>query len=279
MGQIPISAVATFEYSSTFGSVNRIDMEREVSIQSNVMPGYNSTSINQQISNLLANLSLPDGYNIKLTGEAEETAETSNFMIIALLLVVSLMLIILVTEFNSFIKPLIILTSVFFAVIGVFGGLATFRMDFVILMTGIGILALAGVVVNNAIVLVDYTTLLKKRKRLELGLGEDDLLPPDIALECIEVAGKTRLRPVLLTSVTTILGLLPLAIGLNIDFVTLFTEFNPNIYFGGDNAMFWGPLATAVVFGLAFATLITLLVVPAMYQIAASTQAKIRRRR
>ena len=279
MGQIPISAVATFEYSSTFGSVNRIDMEREVSIQSNVMPGYNSTSINQQISNLLANLSLPDGYNIKLTGEAEETAETSNFMIIALLLVVSLMLIILVTEFNSFIKPLIILTSVFFAVIGVFGGLATFRMDFVILMTGIGILALAGVVVNNAIVLVDYTTLLKKRKRLELGLGVDDLLPPDIALECIEVAGKTRLRPVLLTSVTTILGLLPFAIGLNIDFVTLFTEFNPNIYFGGDNAMFWGPLATAVVFGLAFATLITLLVVPAMYQIAASTQAKIRRRR
>ncbi|MDD3385773.1 MAG: efflux RND transporter permease subunit, partial [Bacteroidales bacterium] len=236
-------------------------------------------SINQQISNLLANLSLPDGYNIKLTGEAEETAETSNFMIIALLLVVSLMLIILVTEFNSFIKPLIILASVFFAVIGVFGGLATFRMDFVILMTGIGILALAGVVVNNAIVLVDYTTLLKKRKRLELGLGEDDLLPPDVARECIEEAGKTRLRPVLLTAVTTILGLLPLAIGLNIDFVTLFTEFNPNIYFGGDNAMFWGPLATAVVFGLAFATLITLLVVPAMYQIAASTQAKIRRRR
>lgn len=279
MGQIPISAVATFEYSSTFGSVNRIDMEREVSIQSNVMPGYNSTSINQQISNLLANLSLPDGYNIKLTGEAEETAETSNFMIIALLLVVSLMLIILVTEFNSFIKPLIILASVFFAVIGVFGGLATFRMDFVILMTGIGILALAGVVVNNAIVLVDYTTLLKKRKRLELGLGEDDLLPPDVARECIEEAGKTRLRPVLLTAVTTILGLLPLAIGLNIDFVTLFTEFNPNIYFGGDNAMFWGPLATAVVFGLAFATLITLLFVPAMYQIAASTQAKIRRRR
>ncbi|MFO7616742.1 MAG: efflux RND transporter permease subunit [Bacteroidales bacterium] len=279
MGQIPISAVATFEYGSTYGSVNRIDVERVVTVYSNVVAGYNSTSINQQISTLLADLPLPDGYVVKLTGEAEETAETSNFMLIALLLVMSLMMIILVTQFNSFIKPLIILASVFFSIIGVFGGLATFRMDFVIMMTGIGILSLAGVVVNNAIVLVDYITLLKKRKRAELGLEEDDLLPPDVARDCIEEAGKTRLRPVLLTAVTTILGLLPLAIGLNIDFVTLFTQFDPNIYFGGDNAMFWGPLATTVVFGLAFATIITLLVVPAMYQIAASARGRFIRKR
>jgi multidrug efflux pump subunit AcrB len=250
-----------------------------VTVYSNVVAGYNSTTINQQISTLLVDMPLSDGYAVKLTGEAEETAETSNFMLIALLLVMSLMMIILVTQFNSFIKPLIILASVFFSIIGVFGGLATFKMDFVILMTGIGILSLAGVVVNNAIVLVDYITLLKKRKRAELGLGEEDLLPPDVARDCIEEAGKTRLRPVLLTAVTTILGLMPLAIGLNIDFVTLFTQFRPNIYFGGDNALFWGPLATAVVFGLAFATVITLLVVPAMYQIAASTRARVMRKR
>ena len=279
MGQIPISAVASFSYGTTYGSVNRINVERVVTLYSNVLAGYNSTRINQQISQLVKDMPLPQGYSLRLTGEAEETADTANFMLLAMLLIMSLMMIILVTQFNSFIKPLIILASVFFSIIGVFGGLATFKMDFVIMMTGVGIISLAGVVVNNAIVLVDYITLLKRRKRVELGIEEEGLLPPDVARECIVQAGKTRLRPVLLTAVTTILGLMPLAIGLNIDFVTLFSEFRPNIYFGGDNAIFWGPLASAVVFGLAFATIITLLIVPAMYQVAARARANYLRRR
>jgi len=279
MGQIPISAVASFSYGTTYGSVNRINVERVVTLYSNVVAGYNSTRINQQINQLVKDMPLPQGYSLRLTGEAEETQDTANFMLLAMLLIMSLMMIILVTQFNSFIKPLIILASVFFSIIGVFGGLATFKLDFVIMMTGVGIISLAGVVVNNAIVLVDYITLLKRRKRAELGIEEGGLLPPDVAKECIVQAGKTRLRPVLLTAVTTILGLTPLAIGLNIDFVTLFRDFDPNIYFGGDNAIFWGPLASAVVFGLAFATLITLLIVPAMYQVAARARANFLRKR
>ena len=188
-------------------------------------------------------------------------------------------MIILVTQFNSFIKPLIILASVFFSIIGVLGGLAIFKMDFVIMMTGIGIIALAGVVVNNAIVLVDYIGLLKRNKREELGLDEKGLLPMEVAVECVIEAGKTRLRPVILTAITTILGLLPMAIGMNINFATLMTQLKPNIYFGGDNALYWGPLASTVIFGLAFATIITLVIIPVMYQIGQKAQYKAKSRR
>ena len=265
--QVPISAVADFTFGSTYGSVNRIDMERVVTVYSGLLAGYNSAKVNQQLNQLLKDVPIPDGYSFRFTGEAEETESTSIFMLQALLLVMSRMMIILVTQFNSFVKPGIILASVFFSIIGVLGGLATFKMDFVIMMTGIGIIALAGVVVNNAIVLVDYIGLLKKRKREELGLDEKGRLPDDIAKECVIEGGKTRLRPVLLTAVTTILGLLPLAIGMNIDFESLFRTLKPNIYFGGDNAMYWGPLASTVIFGLAFATIVTLIIVPVMYQI------------
>lgn len=265
--QVPISAVADFKFGSTYGSVNRINMERVVTVYSGLLAGYNSTRINTQLNQLLKDVQMPDGYSFKFTGEAEETESTSNFMMQAMLLIMSLMMIILVTQFNSFAKPLIILASVFFSIIGVLGGLATFKMDFIIMMTGIGIIALAGVVVNNAIVLVDYIGLLKHRKREELGIEIGGLLPKDEAVECVIEAGKTRLRPVLLTAVTTILGLLPLAIGMNIDFGSLFTHLKPNIYFGGDNAMYWGPLASTVIFGLAFATIVTLVIVPVMYEI------------
>ena len=272
--QIPISAVADFNFGSTYGSVNRIDMERVVTVYSGLLPGYNTTGVNSQLNQLLKDIDMPEGYSFTFTGEAEETENTSIFMLQALLLIMSLMMIILVTQFNSFIKPLIILASVFFSIIGVLGGLATFKMDFIIMSTGIGIIALAGVVVNNAIVLVDYIGLLKKRKREELGIEEKGLLPLEYSVECVVEAGKTRLRPVLLTAVTTILGLLPLAIGLNIDFATLFTQLKPNIYFGGDNAMYWGPLASTVIFGLAFATIVTLVIVPVMYQIGQKTQGR-----
>ena len=155
--------------------------------------------------------------------------------------------------------------TVLFSTIGVFLGLAIFNMDFVIIMTGIGIVSLAGIVVNNAIVLIDYIDLLKSRKRQELGLEENTKLDAKSAIECIKQAGQKRLRPVLLTAITTVLGLLPLATGMNINFTTLLTEFNPQIFFGGDNAIFWGPMAWTVIFGLTFATFLTLVIVPVLY--------------
>ena len=157
--------------------------------------------------------------------------------------------------------------SVLLSTIGVFGGLATFHMDFVVMMTGIGLISLAGVVVNNAIVLIDYIGLTKLRRKKELGIDEDDDLPMEEAKECIVTAGKTRLRPVLLTAITTILGLIPLAVGVNINFLTLFRDFDPQFFFGGDNTVFWGPMSWTVIFGLTFATFLTLIVVPSMYHV------------
>jgi len=176
-----------------------------------------------------------------------------------------LIMIILVSQFNSFVKPSIIMFSVILSTIGVFGGLATFHMDFVVMMTGIGLVSLAGVVVNNAIVLIDYIGLVKLRKKKEMGLSEEDDLPMDIAKECIVEAGKTRLRPVLLTAITTVLGLIPLAVGLNINFITWLRNFDPQLFFGGDNTAFWGPMSWTVIFGLTFATFLTLIIVPSMY--------------
>ena len=181
------------------------------------------------------------------------------------MIAVALITLILVSQFNSTFKPIIIIMTVLFSTIGVFLGLAIFNMDFVIIMTGIGIVSLAGIVVNNAIVLIDYIDLLKIRKRQELGLEEDNKLDSKSAVECIKQAGQKRLRPVLLTAITTVLGLLPLATGMNINFATLLTEFNPQIFFGGDNAIFWGPMAWTVIFGLTFATFLTLVIVPVLY--------------
>ena len=193
----------------------------------------------------------------------------------AMLIALALILLILVTQFNSVIRPAIILASIVFSTIGVFGGIATFKMDFVVVMTGIGIISLAGIVVNNAIVLVDYIELLKARKRKELGLEENAFLPIKIAAECIEQGGKTRLRPVLLTAITTILGLLPLAIGLNIDFRGLFTSYAPNLYIGGPQVLFWGPMAWTVIFGLTFSTFLTLVIVPVMYRLSTLIQKRL----
>jgi multidrug efflux pump subunit AcrB len=148
-------------------------------------------------------------------------------------------------------------------------------MDFIIIMTGIGIISLAGVVVNNAIVLIDYTDYLHDQKKAELDIPENKFLSPEESLGCIQQAGETRFRPVILTAITTVLGLIPLAIGLNINFVSLMTDLNPQIYFGGDNAAFWSPMAWTVVFGLTVATFLTLVIVPAMYQIILSTRRKV----
>lgn len=266
--QIPISSVADYSYNSTYGSVNRKEMKRQLTIYSNVIEGYNENAINDQLKLLLADKTLPPGYELQFTGKQQEQAQTQDFLAKALMIAIALITLILVSQFNSAIKPFIIIVTVVFSTIGVFFGLALFNMDFVIIMTGIGIVSLAGIVVNNAIVLIDYIDLLKIRKRRELGLEEDVILDDHTAMLCIQEGGQKRLRPVLLTAITTVLGLLPLATGMNINFFTLLTEFDAQIFFGGDNAIFWGPMAWTVIFGLTFATFLTLILVPVMYLLA-----------
>ena len=270
--EVPISAVATASRSTTFSAVKRKDMERVITITSNVLEGSNPTEI---ISNMEADmkesLALPSTVRWAFTGQQEEQAKEMAFLSKALLIALFLIFLIIVSQFNSVTTPFIIGFSVVFSLIGVLLGLVIFQMEFVIIMTMIGIISLAGVVVNNAIVLIDYTNLLRSRKREELGLGGDESsmeatkLPFEEVNRAIIEGGKTRLRPVLLTAITTVLGLLPLAIGLNIDFVGLLTQYDPNIYVGGDNNVFWKPMSWAIIFGLTFATFLTLIIVPVMY--------------
>jgi multidrug efflux pump subunit AcrB len=257
--------------------VKRKDLEKAVSMYSNVLDGYNATEINNQIKDLMANYEVPEGVTVKYTGEQEEQAKSQEFLLRALGIAVSLIFLIIVAQFNSVISPFIIMTSVLFSTIGVFLGLVIFNMDFVVIMTGIGIISLAGVVVNNAIVLIDYTDLVRTRKREEKGIKPGEYLEYTDLLGSIIEAGKTRLRPVLLTAITTVLGLIPLAIGMNINFATLLSEFDPQFYVGGDNAAFWGPMAWTVIFGLTFATLITLVIVPVMYLLADKLNMSIRK--
>lgn len=274
--QIPISAVVSVDYSTTYGAVKRKNMDRVVTLSSNVIEGYNANEINVQIKERLQSFEMPTGYEYSFTGEQEDQQESTAFLAKALLIAISLIFIILVSQFNSVVRPLIILASVLFSTIGVFGGIVTFDMDIIVIMTGIGIVSLAGVVVNNAIVLVDYIDLLKRRKRTELGIDEKTMLNPEQSVECIVNGGKTRLRPVLLTAITTILGLIPMAIGLNINFNTLLSNFDPQFSIGGDMVTFWGPLSWTVIFGLTFATFLTLIIVPTMYQIAYLAKAKLK---
>lgn len=265
--QIPISAVADYEMGTTFGTVKRKDMDRVITLYSNVVEGYNAEEINQSLKKIMRAYDMPKGFVYKFTGEQEDQQETVEFLQQAMIIAIASIMLILVTQFNSVSKPFIIIASVFFSTIGVFGGIGIFKMNFVIVMTGIGIISLAGVVVNNAIVLIDYIDYLKGNRKKELGLEPEDNLPVTDIVDCIVQGGKTRLRPVLLTAITTILGLFPMASGMNIDFAGLLSEFNPNIYFGGDNASFWGPMAWTVIFGLTFATFLTLVIVPVMYLI------------
>jgi multidrug efflux pump len=196
-----------------------------------------------------------------MAGEQEEQQETMVFLGTALLISLGLILIILVTQFNSVSKPLIILSEIVLSIIGVLLGVTIFRMDMSIVMSGVGIVALAGIVVRNGILLVEFTDLMT-----EQGMNVKDAI--------IE-AGRTRMTPVLLTATATMLGLVPLAVGLNIDFTTLLNEFKPNLYFGGDNVAFWGPLSWTMIFGLSFATFLTLVLVPCMLLIADSNKKRI----
>ncbi len=273
--QIPISAVAYPVKTSTVSAVKRNDMNRVITLSSNVLTGYNATVVNNQIKELLLGYDLPSEYQIRFTGEQEKQAEEFAFLSKALLIAVFLIFLILVAQFNSASTPFIILTTVVLSLIGVFLGLVIFRMEFVILMTMIGIISLAGIVVNNAIVLIDYTKLIMARKIAAGGTDASGRLTLQDTYEAIVEGGKTRLRPVLLTAITTILGLLPLAIGLNINFITLITQGDPQIFVGGDNVLFWGPMSWTVIYGLAFATFLTLVIVPVMFYILSTIKYKL----
>ena len=275
--QVPISSIAHAETSSTFSSVKRKDLDRVITIASNVLEGYNATEINNQIKMEMKNYDLPKNTSISFTGEQEKQAEEMAFLSKALLIAVFFIFLILVAQFNSTSTPIIISLTVLLSLIGVLLGLIVFRMEFVIMMTMIGIISLAGIVVNNAIVLIDYTNLVMVRKRLELGL-EAGILTKEVIYESIVEGGKTRLRPVLLTAITTILGLLPLAIGININFMTLFTKFDPEFYIGGENVAFWGPMSWTIIFGLTFSTFLTLIIVPVMYSLLNNLKFKLNRK-
>lgn len=265
--QIPISSVASVTYGSTFGSVKRKDLDRVIQIFSNLKEGYNANEVVAKVQSALADYQLPEGYTVKITGEQEEQNKSAAFLGNAMLIAVFLIFLIIVAQFNSIKSPFIIMFSVLFSITGVIFGLVLFNMDFVIIMTGIGIISLAGVVVNNAIVLIDYTNFLRSNVRLQTNIPYNEKLSRRANIQTLVEAGRTRLRPVLLTAITTVLGLVPLAVGLNIDFWGMLSRFDPQIYTGGDNALFWGPMAWTVIFGLTFATFLTLVIVPVMYLI------------
>ncbi|AFL80922.1 cation/multidrug efflux pump [Aequorivita sublithincola DSM 14238] len=277
--QIPISAMVSKKNTSSFSSIKRKDLKRTITVYSNVIGGYNPTEIVTDLKTELQNYELPKDINLAFTGEQEEQADNMSFLLMALFFALGGILLILVAQFNSLSKPVIILTSVVLSLAGVFLGLVVFQMDFVIIMTMMGIISLAGIVVNNAIVLIDYTQILIDRKMDDLQMDEDQMLTKKQFFEIIVAGGRSRLRPVLLTAITTVLGLIPLAIGLNIDFFGLFTDYSPNIYIGGDNVIFWGPLAWTVIFGLVFATFLTLIVVPVMFYLVNRAKIKFRKKR
>ncbi|HRH65877.1 MAG TPA: efflux RND transporter permease subunit [Bacteroidia bacterium] len=260
---VPLSAFAEVKYSDTYGVIKRKNQKRVVTISSNVLTGYNENAVVQDVQRAMSAFAPTPGVQIKMTGSQEEQAETSAFLGWAMMTSLLLIILILVIQFNSISKPLIILTEILFSIIGVFLGFSIFKMEFSIVMSGVGIIALAGIVVRNGILLVEFTDVLR-----EQGIPTFD---------AIVEAGRTRMTPVILTASATMLGLIPLAVGLNMDFATLFREFNPHLYFGGDNTAFWGPLSWTMIFGLAFATFLTLIMVPVMYLLSERLKNRLRK--
>jgi len=259
--QVPISAFTDVRYTNTYANINHKQQRRIISLGSNVLKTSNVNDVNASIQQAINSFRTPDGVSIRMGGGQEDQAEAATFLGTALAISFGLILIILVAQFNSVGKTFIILTEIFFSIIGVFLGVAIFKMTISIVMTGIGIIALAGVVVRNGILLVEFTDML-----IQQGASLHD---------AVVEAARTRMTPVLLTATAAILGLIPLALGFNIDFAGLFTSFKPHIYFGGDNNAFWGPLSWTMIFGLGFATIITLIVVPCMYIIRVNLKSRL----
>ena len=245
-GMVPLSTIAKFKITGGLGQVNRINHERVVTVKANVdekhVPG---PVVRAEAEKLLADATLPPGFKMRFTGEFEEQQEAQAFLSKAFGAALFLIVLILVTQFNSVSQPLVIMTSVILSLGGVFLGLSFMEMPFGIIMTGVGVISLAGVVVNNAIVLIDYTNRLRER-----GIHTK---------EAIISAGCTRVRPVLLTAITTILGLLPMVTGISYDFRKM------ELSTVSESTQWWGSMASAVIFGLALATVLTLVVVPSLY--------------
>ena len=255
--QVPLLSVAEWEVGEGLGSIRRKDMDRVATISSEVRAGFNQNAVLAEVQATLADFAatgLPPGYQLRYTGQLDDQNEAQAFLSMAFGIALLLIAFILISQFNSVVKPLIILTSVVMSTVGVLLGLLVFNMPFVIIMTGVGIISLAGIVVNNAIVLIDYIDILRERDGMN-------------RREALVQGGMTRLRPVLLTAITTALGLVPLAIGLNFDFFGLYRSLTPDLYWGGEQAAWWSPMAIAVIVGIIFATFLTLIVVPVMYSL------------
>lgn len=248
---VPLSAFADVQYSNTYGGINRKMQKRVITLSSNVKTGFNENEVVAKVKKAMAGYNAIGKVEIAMTGQQEEQEETGKFLFGALMMSFGLMLFILVLQFNSVGKPIIIMSEILFSIIGVLLGTAIFKMSVSIIMTMVGIIALGGVVVRNGILLIEFAEMARK----------DGMSLWDATVE----AGRTRMTPVILTATAAILGLIPLAVGLNIDFETLFASGNPHLYFGGDNVVFWGPLSWTMIFGLGFATFLTLLLVPVMY--------------
>lgn len=258
--QVPLSSFADIKYVNTYGGIKRKQQKRIIILSSNVLNAYNPNEVVANIKTELDQFNAPSNVSIRMAGEQEEQMETVKFLGTALFVSFGLILLILVTQFNSIGKPVIILSEIFFSIIGVLLGITIFKMTMSMVMMGVGIIALAGIVVRNGILLVEFADLMVSQ-----GMSTYDAV-----LE----AGRTRMTPVLLTAFATILGLIPLAVGLNMDFAELLTHFSPHIYFGGDNVAFWGPLSWTMIFGLIFATFLTLILVPVMYLLITNLKQK-----
>ncbi len=268
--EIPVSAVSTQKNTAAFSAIKHRDSKRVVTIYSGLEPGFtDAQAIVNEIQAQMQNYhAIPEDIRIDYTGQIEEQNKQMAFLMGAFFSGLGLIMLLLIFQFGGISKPLIIMIAIFLSFIGVFYGLILTGWSFVIMMTMVGIISLAGIVVNNGVVLLDYTQLLIDRFKVQHGIEDNQLLSqPDVKAVIIK-AGKARLRPVVLTAITTVLGLIPLAIGLNIDFFSLFTSLDPKIYIGGDNVIFWGPLAWTVIFGLIVATFLTLIIVPVLFFIS-----------
>lgn len=276
--EIPVSTVANQRNTSSFSAIKHVDTKRVVTVYSALKPGFtDAAAIVAEIQNEMQEFKgLPKGVKIDYTGQIEEQNKQMAFLMSAFFLGLGLIMLILIFQFGGVSKPTIIMIAIFLSFIGVFGGLIVTGWPFVIMMTMMGIISLAGIVVNNGVVLLDYAQILIDRKKVEIGISDEDLLNNEDVTDVIIKAGKARLRPVLLTAITTVLGLIPLAIGLNINFVGLFSDFDAQIYMGGDNVIFWGPLAWTVIFGLIVATFLTLIIVPVLFNITYRLKIRIR---
>lgn len=263
--QVPLSSVANISYSTTFSQINRKNQERVITLGSDVVPGANANEINQQITQVIEQMNVPNGYTLRLGGEQESQQETTDFLGVAFLGAILLIYLILATQFNSAVKPLIIFSTILLSLIGVLLGFTLFDQTFSIIMSGVGIFSLAGIVIKNGILLIEFTEELRERG-YELK-------------EAIAEAGRIRMTPVLLTASAVVLGLIPLALGLTIDFGTLFSEFDPNVTIGGDSAVFWNILAWTIIYGVIFSTVLTLVLVPCMYYVSERVKAKLFRKK